>query len=166
MSTPPLHHPSSPLSWSRIGLLGRGGCVIVFPANVCKSASAGARAASVPFDWCSVTWEMTGAWQSGFLWKSLPRKRRRRRRKQTWWLSVVLCWSSVIPAFSRWTSLSSRQGELLLLRLHVASPPRALLLDNRRTFVMDVYIHFFFFYIHEIWLRRLGAKSELPLKDT
>lgn len=67
---PLLHPPSSPLSWSRIGLLGRGGCVIVFPANVCKSASAGARAASVPFDWCSVTWEMTGAWQSVSLGKA------------------------------------------------------------------------------------------------
>lgn len=38
-------------------------CVIAFPANVCKSAWAGARAPSEARDWCPVTWEMTGAWR-------------------------------------------------------------------------------------------------------
>ena len=39
-------------------------CVIAFPANVCKSGPAVARAPSQPYDWCSVTWEMTRACQA------------------------------------------------------------------------------------------------------
>lgn len=49
-------------------------CVIAFPANVCKSGPAGARAQSQPYDWCSVTWEMTRACQARSRGKRLPRR--------------------------------------------------------------------------------------------
>lgn len=48
-------------------------CVIAFPANVCKSAWAGARAPSEARDWCPVTWEMTGAWRKKPSWSVLRR---------------------------------------------------------------------------------------------
>ena len=140
---PPLLSPSS-----RIGLLGRGGCVIVFPANVCKSASAGCKGnvCTVWLMYCNMRDDSSVAVRVPRKKKKkkkkkspIPRRRRwrRRRRNQIWWLSgCLVSVRSVIPAPGRWTSSlllsaplcsSSRmrgdpemmRGELLLLLLRL-----------------------------------------------
>ena len=68
---PPLLSPSS-----RIGLLGRGGCVIVFPANVCKSASAGCKG-----NVCTVWLMYCNMRDDSSVAVRVPRKKKKKKKK-------------------------------------------------------------------------------------
>lgn len=112
------------LSSSRIGatLLGRGravvvvsvgggGCVIVFPANVCKSGSAGARAPSPSADWCSVTWEMTTARQSRTASAEEEEEEEKQSEEQTR-DPVALCPRWLVLCLCRWLDLPPFRPEI------------------------------------------------------
>ena len=131
-----------------------------------------ARATSAPCDWCTVTWEMTAAWQSG----SLGKKKKKKKKKKALYRGggggggggfrsggslVVLCRFGVLfqlpaagppllssPLLSSpgWGDPEMMRGELLLLllRLHVASSLQAALLLAHpvEPWMIDVYTFF------------------------
>ena len=110
---------------------------------------------------------MTGAWQSGSLGKAYRGGEIRPGGARLSCVGRVLFQLPAAGPLSHPGSDPEGRGELLLLRLHVASSLQPLILIHPGSVgpsnIYDRCIHSGFF--SKCDLNSLGAKSELPLKD-